>query len=101
MNPNRRLSPTQVANRLAERPDVARAARIVGRWIWVEFDEPPDTDTRRWLKELGFHWNRKRRVWQHPCGRFSKASPNDPRWKYGTLPLADVLTSTDKEEQAA
>ena len=77
-NPNRNLSPAKVAERLGEHPDIVARSRLVGRWIWVEFpdDEKPDADTRSWLRELGFHFNKKRRAWQHPCGWFSKDPAN-------------------------
>ena len=95
-NPNRLLRPSEVAARLAERPGLLQHARQVGRWILVEFDAIPEPEVRTFLHDLGFHWNKKRKVWQHPCGRFSKASPRDPRWKYGSYPLA----ATQEEEAA-
>jgi len=100
-NPNRLLSQDEVIRQLNEHPDVLKAARRVGRWIWVEFDVIPSPEVRKWLGELGFHWNRKRQVWQHPCGRFSKASQDDPRWKYGSFPLAEALSPRFEEEEVA
>jgi hypothetical protein len=41
------------------------------------------------LAQLGFHWNRRRRVWQHPCGRFCTGTHRDPREVYPTFYPAD------------
>jgi len=43
-------------------------AKVVGNWVWIQFAEPPAQQIRQELSELGFHWNRKRQLWQHPCG---------------------------------
>jgi hypothetical protein len=45
------------------------------------------------LWSLGFHWNQRRGVWQHPCGKFDPlgAHPTDPRTKYRSFYPADVL----------
>jgi DNA repair protein RadC len=51
-----------------EIPDISGQTRVVGQWVWVEFNVPPLQGIRIKLKELGFHWNRKRKCWQHPCG---------------------------------
>ena len=41
---------------------------------------------------LGFHWNQRRCVWQHPCGACAPfaAHPQDPRSKYGSYYAADL-----------
>jgi hypothetical protein len=41
------------------------------------------------LSQLGFHWNRRRQVWQHPCGQFRPGAWIDPRDKYPTFYPAD------------
>jgi hypothetical protein len=41
------------------------------------------------LAQLGFHWNRRRRVWQHPCGHSRTGTWIDPRAKYPTFYPAD------------
>ena len=64
-------------------------AEIVGEWVWVSFDEPPTPQLRAILSQLGFHWNNKRQVWQHPCGQLTQGTPNDPREKYPTHFPAD------------
>jgi hypothetical protein len=45
------------------------------------------------LWTLGFHWNQRRGVWQHPCGSFDPFGihPADPRAKYRSYFPADVL----------
>ena len=89
-NDNRSLSVAQVLDCLhRELPAVHGLAVIVGRWVWIEFDEKPAAEIRTYLVELGFRWNLRRRAWQHPCGEYcSKASPRDPRQKYGVRRVA-------------
>lgn len=70
-------------------------ARIVGRWVWIEFPSKPDADTLAHVKAAGFHWNKKRRAWQHPCGHFSLASAGDPRFRYGSVPAGELLADLD------
>lgn len=57
-------------------------AEVVGKWIWVSFTESPAPTVRQTLAQLGFHWNRTRQSWQHPCGQFRLSSAGDPREKY-------------------
>ncbi len=72
-------------------PDVYGAAEVVGRWVWVQFNEVPQAGLRQQLAQLGFHWNRARQAWQHPCGSFrDRAFRGDPRNKYGSYFAADV-----------
>ena len=70
-------------------PDVFRVAEVVGKWVWVQFAEQPAAEIRQQLAQLGFHWNRERQAWQHPCGAFSTGSPADPHDKYGSHFPAD------------
>jgi len=43
------------------------------------------------LSQLGFHWNNKRQVWQHPCGTIGdEGAAYDPRKKYGSYFPADT-----------
>lgn len=56
-------------------------------WLWCKFPDKPDRETITELKELGFHWNHKRKVWQNHCGWRSRHAPYDPRQKYGAVPL--------------
>lgn len=69
----------------ADFPEVWELAEVVGRWVWVRFDEKPAAAVRAYLLELGFHFNRKRGCWQHACGVYCKQSPGDPRFKYGAV----------------
>jgi hypothetical protein len=59
-------------------------AEVVGKWVWITFPEPQEPETTAELSQLGFHWNSRRKVWQHPCGVF-KGEPVDPRTKYQTV----------------
>ena len=74
-----------------ETPNFFALAEVVGQWVWIQFaDKQPPTVTSV-LAELGFHWNRKRQSWQHPCGMFRDLpAPFDPRQKYGSYFPADV-----------
>ena len=65
-----------VATLKKEMPNLLEQAQVVGQWVWLEFSVRPSYQVRLKLKQLGFHWNKRRRVWQHPCGT---RSPNDPR----------------------
>ena len=70
------------------RADVAPYARIVGAWVWVEFPNKPHADTRRWMVETGFRWNREREAWQHACGMSCTRNRRiDPRQVYGSQPI--------------
>ena len=87
---NRQLPTEQVLDLLQRR--LARAyelAEVVGKWVWVAFSEPQDQQTTAELSQLGFHWNSKRKVWQHPCGVF-RGEPVDPRSKYQSFHPADT-----------
>lgn len=70
-------------------------AKIVSRWVWVEFPAKPGADTIAHLKAAGFHWNKKRQAWQHPCGHFCTASAADPRFTYGSVPAGELLADLD------
>ena len=68
-------------------------AEVVGKWIWVSFSESPAPTVRQTLAQLGFHWNRTRQSWQHPCGQFRLSSAGDPHEKYPTYSPADTRTN--------
>ena len=65
-------------------PDLFNLAEVVGKWIWVQFKEQPAASLRQQLAQLGFHWNRERQAWQHPCGAFRLRGAGDPHEKYPT-----------------
>ena len=87
---NRTLPTPTVLQRLqTSLPEVYRLAEVVGKWVWVSFSEQPAAEIRQQLAQLGFHWNRERQAWQHPCGQFSLSSPGDPHEKYASYHPAD------------
>jgi hypothetical protein len=91
-NANRVLNTeTLLALLRREAPKFFELAEVVGKWVWIQFsDKQPPTVTSV-LAELGFHWNRKRQSWQHPCGLFhDQSAPFDPRQKYGSYFAADI-----------
>jgi len=73
-----------------EAPRFWELAQVVGKWVWIQFDGRQPRDITATLSELGFHWNRTRQVWQHPCGVFSIGSKRDPRRTYHSYFPADV-----------
>lgn len=80
---NRRLPVEKVLDLLFhETPHFFELAEVVGKWVWIQFDgkQPPTVTSE--LAQLGFHWNRKRQLWQHPCGKPSLGSRQDPRNVY-------------------
>lgn len=88
---NRTLSTPKVLNLLLTGlPDVYRLAEVVGKWVWVTFKEQPTAEIRQKLAQFGFHWNRQRQAWQHPCGQFRLSSQTDPHEKYSSYYPADV-----------
>ena len=88
---NRSLPTEKVLHLLqTSAPDLYRVAEVVGKWVWVQFQDQPAAEIRQQLAQLGFHWNRARQAWQHPCGQFSLSSVADPRTKYQSYHPADV-----------
>src|SRR5882672_11333732 len=69
-----------------EMPEIWGQAEVVGRWVWLEFNVAPEKSVRGKLRELGFHWNRTRSCWQHPCGFSTDRSRHDPKEKYRVVP---------------
>ena len=73
-----------------EAPKFFELAEVVGKWVWIQFDQKQPATVTSVLSELGFHWNGKRQSWQHPCGFFrDHSAPYDPRKKYGSYFAAD------------
>jgi hypothetical protein len=70
-------------------PDAFHLAEVVGKWVWVTFTEQPAAEIRQQLAQLGFHWNRERQAWQHPCGQFRLRGFQDPHEKYSSYYPAD------------
>jgi hypothetical protein len=101
---NRTLPTPKVLNLLLTGlPDVYRAAEVVGKWVWVTFKEQPTAEIRQKLAQFGFHWNRERQAWQHPCGQFRLASQNDPHERYSSYYPARIrrTAKTQPAEPAA
>jgi hypothetical protein len=78
-----------------EAPRFYELAEVVGKWVWIQFTDKQPPEVTRVLAELGFHWNNKRQVWQHPCGDSALRTPQpgipqDPRAKYGSFHAADA-----------
>ena len=92
-NPNRELPTQKVLEFLrAQLPEQYELAEIVGKWIWLDFPKASQRAAANTLCRLGFHWNQRRCVWQHPCGAVAPYAthPNDPRSKYGSYFAADI-----------
>jgi len=68
-------------------------AEVVGKWVWLDVSPSRKPNLAALLWALGFHWNRRRGVWQHPCGSFDPlgSHPTDPRAKYRSYFPANVL----------
>ncbi len=69
-------------------------AKVVGVWVWVEFQSPPAVQVRKKLLEIGFKYNGKRHCWQHNCGRFTPGAPYDPRDKYLVVSPTEFIEET-------
>jgi hypothetical protein len=67
-------------------------AEVVGKWVWLDVSPARKPMLAKVLWSLGFHWNQRRGVWQHPCGGFDPlgSHPTDPRTKYRCYFPADV-----------
>jgi hypothetical protein len=82
---NRNLSTAAVLDYLRQRlPQQYALAEVVGQWIWLDVSPARKSGLASVLWLLGFHWNQRRGVWQHPCGLFDPlgSHPTDPRAKY-------------------
>lgn len=82
-------------------PEIWGQAQVVGRWVWLEFASPPLQSVRGKLKELGFHWNGKRKCWQHPCGVQSNGPGRDPRGVYHVTPAGAVAMKESSDRSVA
>ena len=92
-NSNREL-PTQTVLGLlkAQLPEQYELAEIVGKWIWLDFPARKYTAAANTLWRLGFHWNQRRCLWQHPCGAFAPyfIHSGDPRQKFGSRSVSTL-----------
>ena len=91
---NRTLPTAKVLELLKNaNPGLFNLAEVVGKWVWVAFRETPAPELRQILAQLGFHWNRERQAWQHPCGAFRLRGFQDPHEKYQSYFPADSKTA--------
>ena len=68
---NRKLPTEAILDYLRTKlPKQYEVAEVVGRWIWLESSAKGGMAATLWL--IGFHWNKRRGVWQHPCGERSE-----------------------------
>ena len=91
---NRKLPTEAVLNHLrAQLPKQYELVEVVGKWIWLDVSPASQPGLAKVLWRLGFHWNSRRGVWQHPCGKFDPlgSHPTDPRTKYRCYFPADTL----------
>ena len=63
-------------------PSIAQNCEVVGEWVWAEFETKPTQEVIDFLKSKGFHWNRKRKLWQNACGIRSFSTDEDPKTHY-------------------
>jgi hypothetical protein len=92
-NYNRELPTNTVLEFLRKQlPEQYELAEVVGKWIWIDFPAKSHRAAANTLHRLGFHWNQRRCVWQHPCGACAPfaSHPQDPRSKYGSYFAADM-----------
>ena len=92
-NYNRELPTQKVLEFLrAQLPQQYELAEIVGKWIWLEFPKASNRAAANTLHRLGFHWNQRRCLWQHPCGAFAPyfVHSGDPRQKFGSRSVSTV-----------
>ncbi len=92
---NRALDTFRLLNLLRSRaPEFFGIAEVVGKWVWIQFAEKQPASITSQLSEFGFHWNKTRQAWQHPCGlRRSERATIDPRQYFGSYFAADMMTA--------
>lgn len=56
-------------------------AELVGKWVWVSFEDTPDEETRKALKEAGFIYSPRRQKWAHNCGHPSPSAFQSSPWQ--------------------
>jgi hypothetical protein len=90
---NRSLDTESLLSVLCNRaPRFFELAEVVGKWVWIQFADKQPVEVTRALAEFGFHWNRARQAWQHPCGMYrDTAATYDPRTRYGSYFAADAM----------
>jgi hypothetical protein len=71
-------------------------AEVVGRWVWIQFNDRRPRPITAALPEFVLHWNRRRQILQHPCGTIAASSNPDPRRRQelAQSPALAGITST-------
>jgi hypothetical protein len=91
---NRQLATRTVLKLLrAQLPGQYELAEIVGKLIRLEFSAVSHRAAANTRWRLGFHWNQRRCVWQHPCGAgtpYNNIHSDDPRAKYSSRFAAEA-----------
>ena len=73
-------------------------ARVVGSWVWIEFDSKPSAEIRQALKDFGFRWSKRRGQWAHNCGHSSRPARSYRPWdRYRTISLDEACQSVGLE----
>ena len=76
-------------------------ARVVGKWVWIEFESKPGADVRQSLKDIGFHWSHRRQQWSHSCGHPTKPALSYRPWdKYQTISLDEAYAGLGVQNAA-
>jgi len=83
------MNTEEVVKEVLKKPEIKENFQVVGSWVWCSFEQKPSFEVLSFLKNLGFRWNRKRRVWQNACGIRSRATEGDPKARYQVLYLKD------------
>ncbi len=69
-------------------------ARVVGKWVWIQFTEKPAAEIRQAMKSMGFRWSHRRQQWANNCGRPTKPARGYRPWdKYQTTMLEDYVNA--------
>ena len=69
-------------------------ARVVGRWVWIQFDNKPNAEIRQALKDFGFRWSRRSGQWSHSCGHSCRPARSYRPWdKYQTTSLEEAYVN--------
>ena len=67
-------------------------ARVVGKWVWIQFESKPSAEIRQSLKAQGFRWSHRRQQWANNCGNPTKPARGYRPWdKYQTISLDEAL----------
>lgn len=70
-------------------PSLIDDCYAVGLWVWAEFKQHLSHEEMEFLKEIGFRWNKSRKVWQNACGLKVRSSSGDPRQKYPVVNFSE------------